>query len=257
MSETVDVVVVGAGVVGCSVAYYLAANGASVDIVEREAIGSGSSAHATGSLSLLGTEFSPGPSFQLGLAGYREFTELVPSLEQETGIDLLFQRRPSLRLALDEEEESLIKRLMTWQREFVEMKWIGGDEVRRIEPRLSPRVVGAAYEDESVQLDSYRLNLALATAAEKRGARLILREVTSLLTDGRHVTGVRTPGGDISCDTVELAAGAWSARFGHWLDFPIPVRPLKGERLILRYDAAPLPVLIREPLNNPSYAGLN
>ena len=247
MAETVDVVVVGGGVVGCSVAYYLARDGARVHLLEREAIGSGASTHATGFLSLLGSEFSPGPSFQLGLAGYHEFTDLVPQLEEETGIDLLCQRRPSLRLALDEEEEKLIKGLMAWQKRFVAIKWIDGDEVRRIEPRLTHRIRGAVYENESAQLDSYRLTLALAQAAEQRGAQLQLREVTGLVTRDRRVIGVRTASEEIICDTVVLAAGVWSAVFGEYLSFSVPVRPLKGERLMLRYSGAPLSVLISSP----------
>ena len=238
---------VGGGVVGCSVAYYLALLGAKVLILEREAVGSGSSGHATGFLSLLGAEFSPGPSFELGLAAHHEFDGLVPRLEEETGMDLLFQRRPSLRLALDEEEEGLIKRLMDWQEKLVPMKWIGRDEVLDIEPRLTPRVRGAAYEDESAQLDSYRLTLALAQAAERRGAPMRLREVTGLLADNGRVTGVRTASEDISCDTVVLAAGVWTHAFEEQLGFPVPVRPLKGERLALRHGGAPLPVLISSP----------
>ena len=256
MAETVDVAVIGAGVVGCSVAYYLANRGVSVHLYEREAIGSGASAHATGSLSLLGAEFSPGPSFQLALAGYREFPSLVPELEESTGIDLLYQRRPSLRLALDEEEETFIKSLMPWQQEHVAMKWIGGGEVKRIEPRLTKQVRGAAYEEESAQLDSYRLNLALAQAAERKGARLMIREVKGLIVEpalgpdsegDRRVTGLRTNDGEISCHSVVMAAGVWSAGFGNQLGFQIPVRPLKGERLLLRYAGEPLPVLISSP----------
>ena len=77
MPKSADVVVIGAGVVGCSVAYYLAREGVSVTILEREAIGSGASAHATGSLSLLGAEFSPGASFQI--AG-----PLIPSFNRSS-----------------------------------------------------------------------------------------------------------------------------------------------------------------------------
>ena len=124
MVESADVVVVGAGVVGCSVAYYLAINGAKVRLLERDAAGSGASGHATGALGVLGAEFTPGPSFSWALAGYREFIGLVPQLEEKTGIGVLYQRRPSLRLALDEEEEELIKGLMSWQQEFVDMKWM-------------------------------------------------------------------------------------------------------------------------------------
>ena len=247
MPASADVVVIGAGVVGCSVAYYLAREGVNVTILERESIGSGASAHATGSLSLLGAEFSPGASFELARASDFEFQQIVPELEAATDIDLLYQRRPSLRLALDEEEADLIKSLMVWQQPHVKMHWIDAQEVHSIEPRLSPSIIGAVYEDESAQLDSYRLNLALCQGAELLGANILYREVTGLVTDGTAISGVRTASGDISCSTVVVAAGTWSRAFTPWLGFPIPVRPLKGERLLLDYPGEPLPVLISSP----------
>ena len=95
MRSTADVAVVGAGVIGSAIAYELSARGAGVVLLESDAIGSGASAHATGSLNMLGAEFSPGPSFDLGLLGYRMFADLAPRLREQTGIDLLYQRRPS------------------------------------------------------------------------------------------------------------------------------------------------------------------
>ena len=247
MPKTAEVVVIGAGVVGCSVAYYLAREGVDVIILEREAIGSGASAHATGSLSLLGAEFTPGPSFEMARASYAEFKWLVPELESATGMDLLYQRRPSLRLALDDEEATLIKSMMVWQQPHVNMRWIDAGEVRSIEPRLSSSIVGAVYEDESAQLDSYRFNLALARAAELRGVEVINREVTGLINRGSQVSGVKTTAEEIHCDTVVVAAGAWSHAFAPWLGFPVPVRPMKGERLLLNYPSEPLGVLISSP----------
>ena len=233
--------------VGCSVAYYLAREGVKVTLLERDAIGSGASAHATGSLSLLGAEFSPGASFEMARASYAEFPGLVDELESATGMDLLYQRRPSLRLALDDEEAEMIRGLMSWQQPQVSMRWIDAGEVRSIEPRLSHSIVGAVYEDESAQLDSYRLNLALARGAELKGADIRYREVTGLLASGDTVTGVRTASGDIPCGAVVVAAGTWSRAFTPWLGFPVPVRPMKGERLLLNYPGEPLPVLISSP----------
>jgi len=247
MAENADVVVIGAGVVGCSIAYYLAREGISVALLEREAIGSGSSAHATGFISLLGTEFTPGPSFQFGLDAYNEFPALVAELEEATGMDLLYQRRPSLRLALEESEEKLIKDMMTWQKEYVAMRWITAAEVHEIEPRLTPSLIGAVYEDESAQLDSYRLNLALAAGAEKKGAQTINRKVTGLISEGNRITGVKTDAGEITCGTVVISAGLWSLPFQDDLGFPIPVGALKGERVLLKYDGNPLQVLISSP----------
>ena len=247
MPKTAEVVVIGAGVVGCSVAYYLAREGVNVVLLEREAIGSGASAHATGSLSLLGAEFTPGASFEMARASYAEFKWLVPELQSATGMDLLYQRRPSLRLALDDEEADLIRSMMEWQQSLVSMQWIDAEEVRSIEPRLSSSIVGAVYEDESAQLDSYRFNLALARAAELRGAEVINREVTGLISSGTRITGVKTSAEEIHSDTMVVAAGAWSHAFSPWLRFPVPVRPMKGERLLLNYPGEPLPVLISSP----------
>ena len=247
MPDTADVVVIGAGVVGCSVAYYLAREGVGVTLLERDAIGSGASAHATGSLSLLGAEFSPGASFDIARASYAEFIDLVPELESATGMDLLYQRRPSLRLALDDEEVGLINDLMAWQQPHVEMHWIDAQEVHAIEPRLSPNIIGAMYEDESAQLDSYRFNLGLARGAELKDALIAQREVIGLITDGGRVSGVRTTYGDVHCGAVVVAAGTWSRAFTTWLGFPVPVRPMKGERLLLNYPGEPLPALISSP----------
>ena len=247
MPETADVVVVGAGVIGSATAYYLSREGAKVLLLEQEAIGSGASAHATGFMSLLGTEFKPGPSFQMGLESYRMFSNLVPRLEEETGMNLLCQWRPSLRLALEDDEENLIKGLMAWQQEFVAMRWIDGDQVLKLEPRLSPSIRGAVYEEESTQLDSYRMTLALVRAAEVHGAKLQLRRAMGLQTHRGRVTGVRSTGGDLSCNMVVLATGAWSENCARWLNFPVPVSSLKGERLLLKYDGAPLSVLISSP----------
>ena len=230
-----------------SIAYYLAREGANVILLEREAIGSGASAHATGSLSLLGAEFTPGASFEMARASYSEFKWLVPELEDATGMDLLYQRRPSLRLALDDEEATLIKSLMVWQQPHVNMRWIDAEEVRAIEPRLSPSIVGAVYEDESAQLDSYRFNLALAQAAELKGAKILYREVTGLINSSGSIVGVNTAAEDINCGTVVVAAGTWSRAFAPWLGFPIPIRPMKGERLLLNYPGEPLGVLISSP----------
>ena len=247
MPKSPDVVVIGAGVVGCSVAYYLAREGINVTLLERESIGSGASAHATGSLSLLGAEFSPGASFQIARASYSEFQQIVPELESATGMDLLYQRRPSLRLALDDDEADLIRNLMVWQQPHVKMHWIDTQEVHSIEPRLSPSIIGAVYEDESAQLDSYRLDLALARGAELKGAKILYREVTGLITSGPTISGVKTASGDIHCGTVVVAAGTWSRAFAPWLRFPVPIRPMKGERLLLNHPGEPLPVLISSP----------
>ncbi len=239
---------VGAGAVGAAIAYELARRGASVVVLEKDAIGSGSSAHATGLLSILGTEFTPGDSFAMGREAYGDFIDLVPQLQELTGMDVLYQRPPALRLALDEDEEDMIRASLEWQRKLVSADWISGEDVRRIEPRLTEAVRGAAYEPESAQLDSYRLNLALARGAELNGAQILTRTVTSLVRENARITGVVCGSETISCGTVVLAPGPWADACADWLQFPVPVSPMKGERLLLSYSGEPLPCIISSPV---------
>lgn len=246
-TETADAIVVGAGAVGTAIAYELSRRGASVIVLEKDAIGSGSSAHATGLLSILGSEFTPGDSFAMGREAYNDFIDLVPQLEQLTGMDVLYQRPPALRLALGEDEERMIRKSLQWQSKLVTAHWISSDDVRRIEPRLSEAVRGAAYEPESAQLDSYRLNLALARGAELYGARILTRTVTGLARENTRITGVVCGSETISGDTVILASGPWSDACAEWLQFPVPVSPMKGERLLLRYTGDPLPCILSSP----------
>lgn len=156
MDTTADVVVVGAGAVGAAGAYSLAEAGPRVVLVEQAAIASGASTHATGFFSLLATDFKTENHLRLGIESYRLARASVPVLEELTGMDLLYQLRPSLRLALEEVEEEVIRASLDGPGRLLEAKWIDGDEVRRIEPRLSPNVRGAAFEAESAQIDSGR-----------------------------------------------------------------------------------------------------
>lgn len=247
MRTSPDVVVVGAGAVGSSVAFHLADAGAHVLLVEREAIASGASTHATGFLSLAATDFQSEPYFLLGLEGFRATRTLVPRLAELTGIDVLFQLRPGLRVALDEEEEAFIRRHLVWQERHIAVRWLPGEEARALEPRLSPAVLGAAYEAETAQLDSGRYTLALATAAERRGAAVVLRRVLGLVRQNGRVLAVEHAGGRIACSAVVLAMGPWAPAASAWLGVPIPVRPLKGERLELVLDGPPLPALVSSP----------
>src|SRR5437870_12856586 len=143
--RTTDVVVVGAGAVGSACAFYLAGAGLKVLLLDQEGIASGASTHATGSFSLLASDFKIESHLRLGIESYRLTRDLVESLEEQSGVRVLYQRRPSLRLAIEEQEEDLIRSSMVWQGKFLSTRWIDGDEVRRIEPRLSSQIRGAAY----------------------------------------------------------------------------------------------------------------
>ena len=250
MAETADVVVLGAGVVGGAVAYYLSKSGLKVCLMERESVGSGASAHGHGSLSTVGKDFIQGPHFQLGLAGKEMYPQFIAELMEDSSIDPLFHEQPGVSLALIEEEERIFKEAMDWQREYIDMRWIDADEIQHIEPRITPLAIGAVLYSHS-QVDGYRLSLSLAQAVENRGGRVLLREATGLMTDGDKVTGVQYAGGEISCENVVVSIGAWSSVAAQWLNFPVPVRPLKGEVLHVRMPGDPVRVFIISARHGP------
>lgn len=247
MAETADVVVVGAGAVGGACAFHLAQAGLRVALLEREEAASGSSGHATGSLSLLSTDFNTEAHLRLGVASYNLTRDLLPRLEELSGVDTQYQVRPALRLALDEEEVALIREGARWQGHYVPSTWIDGDEVRRLEPRLSPAVRGAAYQEESLQLDAASYARALVGAAQRLGARMVRARATGLRRANGRVTGVGHTGGAIDAAWVVLAMGPWAAVAGRWLGFDVPVRPLWGERLQFEWHGPPLAALIASP----------
>src|SRR5215212_4838397 len=125
-ASSADVVVIGAGAIGGAVAFHLARAGQKVVLLEREGIASGASTHATGSFSLLGADFPTEPALRLGVASYRLSRDLIGELEELSGVDTLYQLRPGLRVALEEEEEGYIRERADWQQR-VPFEWIDGD----------------------------------------------------------------------------------------------------------------------------------
>ena len=107
MDEKMDVIVVGAGIVGTSVAYHLSLEGLKVCLMDREAVGSGASAHGHGLLSVVGRDFKPGPYFLLGLESARMFPDFVDRVMDEVNVAPLFQECLGVNLALTEEEEEI------------------------------------------------------------------------------------------------------------------------------------------------------
>lgn len=244
MTTSAAVIVVGAGVVGCATAYFLARQGAKVLVLDKDAIGSGASFHATGLLTPWRAHTAPAVSeiFETSLKLSRE---LMPRLKDETGIDFLYQVGEGLRVALREEQMEQGKALASRPgMAGTKVVFVDGDEARKMEPRLSPNVLGALWASEHGQVDSYRYTLALARGAEEAGAAFLTRQVIALECRGERVTGVVTPSGIFASEMVVLAMGAWSAEAEEWLNISIPVRPQKGQNMRLRWDGEPLRYLM-------------
>ena len=239
--KSAEVVVLGGGVFGCATAHYLSKEGVKVTIVERDAVGSHASGFAFGSLNVYSGPGIPGPVFPLAKEACRMHKTLSPELQERTGIDPYYEKGIRLSLAFSEEDLKGMKSAIEWQqKEGLKAEIIDGDEVHRIEPRINEEAIGAALLGEWNGVEAYRFVLALMQSAEKMGTTLQHGTAVGIKRNGGRPSAVLLETGEIPCDTVVIAMGPWSGEVSQWLDFPVPVEPLKGQILRLQLDDEPL-----------------
>jgi glycine oxidase len=250
--ERADVVVVGGGIVGACVAYVLAGEGLDVCILERDSIGSGATGHGHGVISLVGLDFRPGAHFQLGAASAAIYAEFAAALLEDSGVDTLYHELPSLSLAILPEEQAIFRECMRREdvRHAIDMRWVGIDEIRALEPRITEEAIGAVLYRHG-QVDGYRVALATTAAVERRGGRVVRGEADGVVQASGRVTGVTYGGGTIACEHLVVAAGAWAGATASWLGCPVPVRPLHGEVLHVNLPGTPIPVFILTGRHGP------
>ncbi len=205
------VVIIGGGVLGCSLAYHLARAGeAEVLLLEKAQITNGCTWHAAG---LVGQ-----------LRGKRNLTRLMQDsvavfdrLESETGQAIDWRKVGSLRLASSPARWSEIRRAMTQARGFgFECHSLSPAEAKRRFPYIElDGVVGAAFIPSDGYVDPYALTQAFAKGARAKGARIEEGVcVRDIVREGRRAVGVVTEGGTIGCDILVNCAGLWAKRIG-------------------------------------------
>src|SRR5262249_44777877 len=120
------------------------------------------------------------------------------------------------------------------------VRWLDIAEARRVEPRISDETLGATLTEGGGAVEPYRLVLALTRAAERLGVTVRHGRAIGLRPDGGRPHGRGLERETLSCATVVLALGRWSAEVSEWIGVPIDVRPLKGQ--IIRLQAPGPPV---------------
>ncbi len=251
MTGKADVVIIGGGVAGCSTACYLAREGVTSLVIERDGIGSQASGVAAGMLAPLAEATAPGPAFDLAYRSLRLHPEQARQLREETGVDVLYAEQPILRVAFTEDEERHLLEQVAWQQRLepsrgpgahVAVAWVRGDDLPRLEPRMARGARGAILSTYEGQVDAYRLVVAFAEAATRRGATIRNGSVVGVRRDGDRMTGVVLATGEVVEGGKYLfAMGPWASHGGAWLGIPVPVEPLRGQLVKLKPapDTAP------------------
>jgi glycine oxidase len=242
-SKSPTVAIIGAGVIGLGIAWRLAARGAAVMVFDKGAAGAGASHAAAGMLAAC-AEAEPGEDalVTLGRESQARWPAFAAELEQASGVDVGLRSEGSLVLALTADDQARLNHQLVFQQQLgLPLQWISAAETRRREPHLAGKLAGAVFSPEDTQVDNRKLSAGLRIAAESAGATIHEhRPVSAISSHAGRVDGVvLADGTKIAADVVVLAAGAWSRSIaGVPADLRPPVRPIKGQMLALRMDAA-------------------
>ncbi|NEA89911.1 FAD-binding oxidoreductase [Streptomyces sp. SID7958] len=242
---TLKVVVVGAGVVGAACAFHATSAGLDVTVVDRGAVGSGTTSRGEGNILLSDKE--PGPELELA----RLSRALWDEAGEELGPDSFeLEHKGGLVVASTAEGLAALGGFAARQEAAgVRVEPVG--EVRDVEPHLAPGLPGGIRYPQDAQVQPVLAAAALLRAAVERGARFHPGEVTGAVTgrEGR-VTGVRTAAGDVlPAYAVVNAAGTWGGEVGRRLGAHVEVLPRRGFVLVTE----PLPPMVRHKVYSADY----
>jgi 4-methylaminobutanoate oxidase (formaldehyde-forming) len=237
--DRAQAVVIGGGIVGCSVAYHLTQRGwRDVVLVERHQLTSGSTWHAAGLVTQLRATYNMSM-----LAKYS--AELFAELERQTGLGTGYRRTGSILLATTPERWTEVRRQISMARICgFEVHPIDGREAARMWPLLDPtEVVGAAFLPGDGVANPTDVTQALAAAARLGGARIFEHTAaTGVLRSGGRIAGVSTEHGAIASDVVVNCTGMWARDLGLQSDVTIPLHAAEHFYLVTE----PVPELDRD-----------
>lgn len=247
----VDVVVVGAGVQGSSVALRLAQAGRKVAVLERAVPGAEASSAAGGILSPGVEALEPGPFYALCRASLARYAAFAGEVEALSEMSVALRWRGTLEAALDDDHAKVLAaRAEKILAHGLPVEVLDEAAVRRLEPALAPEARGALFFADEGSLDPRALARAVYVAAARAGASFLTGQVRRVVTEGGRAAGVEHESGRIDADAVVLAAGSWSLLVeGHGLPAG-SVRPVRGQIAVI--DTRP-PLLSRVVFSGHGY----
>lgn len=228
--------VIGAGLIGLTVARALAAEGLKVTLIGKSNPGEASPASA--GMLAPSVERSGGPAHDFAVASRDRFPDFLSALFEETGVRVPLNRRGILQVAVSPAGvKGLSKSVMPGA------EWLESHQLRELEPALG-HGLGAVFSPNDGSVDNILLLEALRAATSKTQIEMISDHAISISADSRSCKAVTQSGSTYQCKKVVVAAGAWTSTIGG-LRFGKHVRPSKGQ--MLSYDAAPIRHVVYGP----------
>ncbi|WP_248924796.1 glycine oxidase ThiO [Paenibacillus hamazuiensis] len=238
MNRSTSAIVIGGGIIGCTVALELAKRNMHVTVLDKGALGQEASTAAAGMLGAQVETHHPGPFYELCAASQQMYREWARELQEISGVSPQYIEQGIVRVALTEEDEAELRSRLPWIRNA---EWIDGADARSLEPAIADAARGGLYFGRDHQVHPIHLMNALRAALSRIGceAREWTPALRLIVRDGR-VTGVKTTDGDLYADHTVLAAGAWSPALLEPLAVKLPLFPVRGQCISVRTDAPPI-----------------
>lgn len=244
-----SVIVVGAGVVGCTVAYDLAKAGARVQVIEPRTPGQGATRASAG---ILAPDIEGHGSALLRTLGRRSlalYDDFISRLRADSGHDIVYQRNGTFDLALSDADVNRLQELArALARDGIEAAWVEPAKFAEYEPQASPHALGALLIATHGFVGVTALTLAAAAAAERFGARFMIGAGAIRIgsrSDGR--VGVQASTSSWDADRVVLAAGSWSSMINVEGAGQPPVKPIRGQLIQLQSEPGAITRVIWGP----------
>jgi glycine oxidase len=242
MGRPSDIIVVGAGIVGCAIAHELASRGASVEIVDDRPVGMGATQASAGVLAPYIEARENSPLLELTVRSLDLFDAFVERVRADSGAAVAYRRTGTIDIAANEAELAGLRATAdVLARRDVSASMLDAEAVRREEPQLGERAIGGLLIDSHGFVGATELTRALAAAARRRGAQLVERSRVRRVSQLHGDMIVATDRGSLTTNAVVLAGGSWSGAVAiDGVDGTLPVRPVRGQLLHLGWSGTPL-----------------
>jgi glycine oxidase len=238
-TDSAEVVIIGGGVIGLTIARALALRGVQdVLLIERDCLGSEASSAAAGMLAPQAEANRAHEFFQLTCQSRDLYPAFASDLQHETGVDIQLDTTGTLYLAFTEHDAEELEKRYQWQAAAgLPIQKLTADEVRQLEPSINEHVRAALKFPLDIQVENRQLISALIAANKRLGVHMQTgTAVSSLKHEHDRITGVETSRGLIRTSSVVVAAGAWSSHLnaGDKILPNLRIKPVRGQMLCLQ-----------------------
>ncbi|MHA2895391.1 NAD(P)/FAD-dependent oxidoreductase [Bacillus cereus] len=223
-----DVLIIGGGIIGCSIAYYTSKYGRDVTIIEKGEFVSGTSSRCDGNI--LAIDKDPGFDSQMSLVSQKLVTDLSEELEHS----FEYRAPGSILVCESDEEMEAAQQWVNRQKEAgLPFRMLDRQDIREESPFFADDLLGGLECATDSTVNPYLLAFSLLSEAQKFGTKAFKQtEVKSINIDTNGSFVVETTNGTFTAQQVVNAAGVWAPKIGQMLNVNIPIEPRKGHIIV-------------------------